>query len=78
MKSWITKFALTKGIIEKEVENCGDGMVKESENHFPTYYHRTDWHTDKQCVIAKAEEMRKKKIASLKKQIEKLEKTKFE
>lgn len=78
MKAWITKFALTKGIIEKEVENCGEGMVKESENHFPTYYHGTDWHTDKQCAIAKAEEMRKEKIASLKKQIEKLEKMKFE
>lgn len=78
MKAWITKYALTKGILEKEVEDCGDGMVRESGNHFPTYYHRTDWHKDKESAIAKAEEMRKKKIASLKKQIEKLEKMKFD
>lgn len=78
MKVWITKYALTKGILEKEVEGCGDGMVKESENHFPTYYHGTDWRKDKQSAIAKAEEMRKKKIQSLKKKIEQLEKMKFE
>lgn len=78
MKAWITKYALTKGILEKEVRDCGDGMAEESENHFPTYYHGTDWHKDKQSAIAKAEEMRKKKIASLKKQIEKLEKMNFD
>lgn len=78
MKVYITKYALTKGILEKEVEDCGNGMVRENENHFPTYYHGTDWHKDKQSAIDKAEEMRKKKIASLKKQIEKLEKMKYE
>lgn len=78
MKAWITKYALTKGILEKEVDDCGDGMVIESNNHFPTYYHGTDWHKDKKSAIAKAEEMRKKKIASLKKKIEKLEKMKFD
>lgn len=44
MKVWITKYALTDGIIEAE----------------------------------KAEEMRQKKIESLKKQIEKLEEMRFE
>lgn len=78
MKVWITKYALTRGILEKEVEDCGDGMVREKESFFPAYYHGTDWHTDKQSAVAKAEEMRKKKIASLKKQIDKLEKMKFD
>lgn len=78
MKAWITKYALTKGILEKEVEDCGDGMVREKENHFPTYYHGTDWHNDKQLAVAKAEEMRKKKIEALKKKIDKLEKMKFD
>lgn len=78
MKAWITKYALTKGILEKEVEDCRDGMVRESERHFPTYYHGTDWHTDKKSAIAKAEEMRKNKISSLKKQIEKLERMEFD
>lgn len=46
---------------------------------FPIYYHGegNDWHRTKESAIAKAEEMRKKKIASLKKQIEKLEKMEF-
>lgn len=78
LKAWITKYAITKGILEKEVEDCKDSMVEESDNHFPTYYHGTDWHTDKQSAIAKAEEMRLRKIASLKRQIEKLKNMKFE
>lgn len=78
MKAWITKYALTKGILEKEVEDCGDGMVSERGRYFLACYRGTDWHTDKKSAIAKAEEMRKKKIASLKKQIENLERMKFD
>lgn len=78
MKVWITKYALTKGILEKEVEDCGDGMVKDSESYLPSYYHGTDWHKDKKSAVAKAEEMRIKKISSLEKQIKKLEKMNFE
>lgn len=79
MKVWITKYALTSGILEKEVKDFGDGSVKEIENSFPIYYHGEgkEWHRTKESAIAKAEEMRKKKIASLKKQIEKLEKMEF-
>ena len=79
MKVWITKYALTSGILEKEVKDFGDGSVREIENSFPIYYHGEgkEWHRTKESAIAKAEEMRKKKIASLKKQIEKLEKMEF-
>jgi len=44
------------------------------------YYHDEgkDWHTDKESAIKKAEEMKQKKIKSLKRQIEKLENMKFE
>lgn len=47
---------------------------------FPTYYHEEgkEWHRTKESAIAKAEEMRKKKIASLQKQIKKLENINFE
>lgn len=80
MKVWITKYALTDGIVEKECKDCGDGMVKEIENPFPIYYHGEgkDWHRTKESAIQKAEEMRKKKIESLKKKIKKLEEMKFE
>lgn len=78
MKVWITKYALTKGIIEKEVRDCGDGMVEDKSTHFPTYYHNGEWYSDKNYAIFRAQEMRKKKISSLKKQIDKLEDMKFE
>ena len=67
MKVWITKYALTRGIIETEnLNNCYSGK-------------EYSWiHYDKNSAIQKAEEMRQKKIASLKKQIEKLERMRFE
>lgn len=81
MKVWITKYALTKGIIETEAEDCGDDMVRvHNKGYCDSYYHKegNEWHRTKQSAISKAEEMRKKKIESLKKQIRKLENMKFE
>lgn len=80
MKAWITKYALTSGIIEMEGEITNSGSLYDMNAGFPTYYHGEgrEWHRTKESAIAKAEEMRQKKIASLKKQIEKLEKMKFE
>lgn len=80
MKVWITKYALTKGVLEKEVNICGDGMVKEADNRFPVYYHGDgkERHKTKESAFAKAKEMRQKKIAFLRKQIEKLEKLRFD
>lgn len=80
MKVWITKYALTKGILEKECEDCRDDTVRETENSFPVYYHGEgkEWHRTKESAIKRAEEMRQKKITRLKKQIEKLEGMRFE
>lgn len=79
MKVWITKYALTQGIFEAEAEVIEDGTVRVRQEFIVSYYHKEgrDWHKTKESAVAKAEEMRKKKIASLKKQIEKLEKKKF-
>ena len=45
----------------------------------PTHWvYKGDWHSDKQSAIKKAEEMRQKKIESLKRQIKKLEEMRFE
>ena len=69
MKVWITKYTLTKGIIE------ADGELTSSESvnilnrglSLPTHwFYKGDWHSDKQSAIKKAEEMRQKKIESLK------------
>ena len=82
MKVWITKYALTHKIEEKEAERCSDinnDMIEILNSRYE-YYHDEgkDWHTDKESAIKKAEEMKQKKIKSLKRQIEKLENMKFE
>lgn len=86
MKVWITKYALTQGVYEAEViDDCRDtdpsgNMIAVKEESFTPYYHGKgkEWHETKESAISKAEQMRQKKISSLKKQIEKLEKMKFE
>lgn len=80
MKVYITKYALSQGIFEV------DGEVSElfpdtfDARGYLGYFHGDgkEWHRTRESAIKRAEEMRKKKIASLKKQIEKLEKMKFE
>lgn len=81
MKVYITKYALTQGIYEAEAEECSgfNGMIK-IDGEYPEYYHREgrDWCRTKEDAVKRAEEMREKRILSLKKQIEKLEKLRFE
>ena len=80
MKVWITKYALTTGIYEIEAEITENGSAYDMHASLPTFYHKEgkDWHRTKESAIKKAEEMRQKKIESLKKQIEKLEEMRFE
>ena len=81
MKVWITKYALTMGIFEKDVELClqvaKGTMVREVDVRWISTYHKPDWHESKEAAIAHAEDMRKKKITAMKKQIAKLEALKF-
>lgn len=85
MKVWVTKYALSQGIFEAEVnDDCIDidrsgNMIQVKEGRFTVYYHGEgrEWHKEKESAIKRADEMRKKKIESLKKQIEKLENMKF-
>lgn len=78
MKVWISKYSLSQGVYEIEVEDCGDGIVRTKEA-FSVFFHEEgkDWHKTKESALAKAEEMRQRKIESLKKQISKLEKIEF-
>ena len=81
MKVWITKYALTDGIIEADANPVLCGSVCISDITSPVLFrilNEGEWHSDKKQAIDKAEEMRQKKIASLKKQIEKLERMRFE
>lgn len=88
MKVWITKYALTQGIEEidsnqvKEFEVTDTGYLCFRRNGKYSYttelYSQKEWNQTKEFAIKKAEEMRQKKIASLKKQIDKLERMRFE
>lgn len=80
MNVWITKYALTKGIFEMDVESQSeDGKSVYGKAWNQCYRGQgVEWCKTKAAAIAKAEKMRRKKIASLKKQIEKLESMKFE
>lgn len=73
--AYITKYALTAGILEVEAEwTEGSDMVayKTRGSSFTQYAHPTDWHRDLDSAMARAEVMRTKKIASLHKSIEKM------
>lgn len=72
--AWVTKYALTDGIqkVSGTVrhETSSDML---SRVGFRECLHGNDWHRTPEAALARAEEMRKNKIASLKKSIAKLE-----
>lgn len=78
-KVFITKHALTRGIkeIEAEVIKSDYHNVEYVRYGYQCFSIGTNAFLNKADAIKKAEEMRNKKIASLKKQIEKLEKLRF-
>lgn len=83
-KVFITKYALTQGIIEKETEiTIYKSSIEEPIEcarvigEWPGYTIGKEAFYTLEEAVKKAEEMRKRKIASLRKQIEKLEKMEF-
>ena len=86
MKVWITKYALTRGIIEIDVSDFHRTYVKpngtmcfyDKFGNMVCSYKKLEHFGLKELAIQKAEEMRQKKIESLKKQIKKLEEMRFE
>lgn len=81
MKYYISKYALSAGIEEFDLpvdpNDRGRVWFNDSENCRFHSYNRDDWHLDYSSAAARAEQMRAAKIASLKKQIAKLEKLTF-
>lgn len=76
--AWITKYALTTGIEKMRVEHCiaiSASMVSAKGQCF--HGEGEDWHRTEEGAIKRAEKMRVDKIASLRKQIAKLEKMKL-
>lgn len=79
MKVFITKYALTTGIIEKEVEinKLYPRMVTVFEDRWRATFVKPYWHETKEEAINHCEELRVKKLQSLDKQIKKISKIKF-
>lgn len=76
-KVFITKYALTAGVKEIETDIIRDRFENEEyviDDSYSYFRIGTNAFTDKSEALKKAEEMRIRKIASLRKQIEKLEK----
>lgn len=73
-KVFITKYALTKGIEEVEMEVRLDTRSCYGRyNGYISLFYNNEFHLTKEDALRDAEKRRVKKIESLKKQIEKLE-----
>ena len=77
VKAWVTKYALSAGI--KFVNGNVNHEISSSMLSYGSYgaAHGKDWHRTPEAALARAEEMRAAKIASLQRQIVKLEKMTF-
>ena len=78
IKVWITKQALTKGIqlVDAELSSISPDMVFYGDfGYVRRYAHGEgkDWHRTTESAVKRAEDMRDKKLASMRKSIAKLE-----
>lgn len=78
--AWITKYALTEGILERFVETnprVSETMVSVIDAEWSEHYHGKDWHRTREAAVKRADQMRLAKIASLHDQIERLRAVSF-
>lgn len=80
--AWVTKDAMSVGIIKVSGEVRHDVsstmfIYRSAGDRYDTYVHGKEWHRTKQAALARAEEMRVKKIKALKKRLTELEALKF-
>lgn len=75
MRVWITKYALTKGIIEAEARlgSESDKMIAIIGASPPMYFHAPDWHTSEEAARARVSAMIVAKRSSLQKQLKRLD-----
>jgi hypothetical protein len=82
MRIWVTKWALTAGVMEHEAIECPGfpGMVEVPPTEpgtmkYTLHGEGKEWHRTEQDAIRKAIEMGDKKIAAIKRQIKRIEMT---
>lgn len=83
MKIYITKYAITNGIKEVDARETSvpemfEYAVTDGKREYGRYAHKGDYCLSREDAVIKATKMRDKRIASLKKQIRKLEQMDFQ
>ena len=80
MKYYITKWALTTGILEKDLEiaEVGDGKYVTKPGVYGLYRLGKEAFADRNDAVRRAGSLRNKKLVSLLKQVEKIKELKFE
>lgn len=78
MKIFVTKYALTKGIMELEAVNTmTSSCIRVVSGGYDAYYHDGDYTLSRAAAVAEAEIMRDKEIHRLTNKIAKLVNMKF-
>ena len=84
MKFYITKHAIAKGIVEIDGDAVSGLQVKNGElsyhdkDRWVVTYSKEEWYTERSLAVLDAERRRDKRIESLRRQLLKLERMKFE
>lgn len=80
MKVYISKYALSVGVFEVDGELTREGGISYAlpNRGLRQYHYGSDWHQTKEQAVARAEDMRIRKLKSLDKQIKKLSSIKFD
>lgn len=80
MKAYITKYALTQGIFPVDARECQEKMIEYRVigSRYAQYANGNDFHYCAEKAIERAENMRERKLESLRSQIAKLESIVFE
>lgn len=78
MKVYVTKYALTQGVFTAEDGDYHPGYpgyvrIEDDPDGFPQYLDKNEWAPNRKSALKQAEGMRRKKIESLREQIERLE-----
>lgn len=81
MKVWITKYALTKGIIELDdaeiCSNVNPTMIRVKRNGYLNYFHKDQWHDSFAAAQIDANKRVSKKLTSINKQLRKFSNLNF-
>ena len=75
-EGFVTKYALTSGIIRNRLSPTAvDGLVVDASSRYHIAYHGEgkEWHRTWESAVARAEEMCKAKLASMRRSMAKIE-----